>query len=357
MADKFTRFLGGAASGITNPKGNLGDWRHASRVFAQNTFALAPKTKFSYHVFFEFDQNAIAMALQFAAKHKLEAGLLVKTVDLPKVTIETDIKNQYNRKKIVYKNINYDPVNITMHDDNVGVTNALFALYNGYYSNDRFNKPEAWMEARGPYRPINESNAFRYGLDVDTVNEQPPFFKSITIYTMGRQRFVSYKLVNPHIANWSHGNVSYAESNGTMESVMTLNYEAVIYGAGKVTKGDQGEPKGFGSFKYDVTPSPLSIFGGTTTTLFGPGGLLAGATNVLADAKTIFGDNYADPLASGGDFLSTAIGALNVAKSLGQINSRTLAAEAQSILLNPGSSISGLRGINISREGSPNAPI
>jgi hypothetical protein len=349
MADKFTRFLGGASSGITNPKGNLGDWKHASRVFNENSFALAPKTKFSYHVFFEFNQNAIAMAPQFAEKHKLEAGLLVKSADLPKFNIETDIKNQYNRKKIVYKNINYEPINITMHDDNVGVTNALLTLYNGYYSNDRFMKPDAWGSGKGPYSTTNESNAFRYGMDTDNIGGSQPFFKSITIYTMGRRRFVSYQLINPHIANWSHGNVSYAESNGTMESVMTLNYEAVIYGAGEVTKGAQGNPKGFGSFKYDVTPSPLSIFGGTTTTLFGPGGLLAGATNVLADARTIFGDNYANPSASGANFLQTAIGALNVARSLGQINSDSLRQEATGLLLNPSSNISGLRGIGISR--------
>jgi hypothetical protein len=349
MADKFTRFIGGIGSGITNPKGNLGDWKHATRVFSQNTFALAPKAKFSYHVFFEFNPNAVAMAPQFAEKHKLEAGLLVKSTDLPKFNIETDVKNQYNRKKIIYKNINYEPVNITMHDDNVGVTNALWALYYGYYSNDRFNNPNAWGEAKGPYSRLDEG--FRYGLDTDESDRRvrEPFFRSITIYTMGRRRFVSYKLINPHIATWSHGNVNYSESNGTMESVMTLNYESVIYGAGEVSKGDQGEPKGFGSFKYDVTPSPLSLFGGTTSTLFGPGGLLAGATNVIADAKRIFGDNYADPSAGGLGLLNTAIAAINIHKSLSQINSKSLAQEAQSLLLNPSSNISGLRGISISK--------
>ena len=352
MADKFTRYLGGVSSGITNPKGNLGDWKHASRVFNENSFALAPKTKFSFHVFFEFNKNAIAMAPRFAEKHKLEAGLLVKSADLPKLNIETDVKNQYNRKKIVYKNINYEPVNITMHDDNVGVTNALLTLYNGYYSNDRFLKPDAWAAGRGPYKNVTEANAFRYGMDVDGAGAgHEPFFKSITIYTMGRRRFVSYQLINPHIANWSHGNVSYTESNGTMESVMTLNYEAVIYGAGAVTKGEQGNPKGFGSFKYDVTPSPLSIFGGTTTTLFGPGGLLAGATNVIAGERDeIFGkDNYTDPLGGGGFNLNSVIGAINVARSLDQINSDTLKQEATGLLVNPSSNISGLRGIGISR--------
>lgn len=357
MADKFTRFLGGVSSGITNPKGNLGDWRHASRVFNENSYALAPKTKFSYHVFFEFDRNAIAEAPNFAEKHRLEAGLLVKSVDLPKFTLETDIKNQYNRKKIIYKNITYDPVNITMHDDNVGVINAMWALYYGYYVNDRFNSPNAWGEATGPYKPVPKPG-FKYGLDtsVDPASPgsdyqeklKPPFFKSITIYTMGRRRFVSYKLINPHVSSWNHGNANYSESNATMESTMTLNYEAVIYGAGSVVKGGQGEPKGFSQFKYDITPSPLSLLGGTTTTLFGPGGLIAGATNILADSKAIFGENYSDNLLASRNFFDNVVGAINVARSLQNINADTLRQEAGAILSNPDNNVvSGLRGIRL----------
>ena len=53
MANKFTRFLSGAGSGILNPKGNLGDPRHASRMFVDDAFARAPRTKFLFHVFFE----------------------------------------------------------------------------------------------------------------------------------------------------------------------------------------------------------------------------------------------------------------------------------------------------------------
>ena len=50
----FDGFLDNLISGVLNPKGNLGDWRHASRTFVKNSFRLAPKVKFLYHVAFTF---------------------------------------------------------------------------------------------------------------------------------------------------------------------------------------------------------------------------------------------------------------------------------------------------------------
>jgi hypothetical protein len=140
MASPFTKFLTSVAQGITNPKGQLGDFRHAERLYIDGNYRLAPRTKFSYHVVFEIDPMALK-SLNFKGKHIGETEMLVKTADLPKYTIDTVTKNQYNRKKVIQKQINYDPVTLTLHDDNDGVTNAMWALYYGYYYRDR-NVPQ-----------------------------------------------------------------------------------------------------------------------------------------------------------------------------------------------------------------------
>ena len=75
MANKFTRFLNGFVTGLTNPKGIMGDWRHATRLFIDDTMRLAPRTKFNFYVNFEIDQSAIK-APNFDANKILEAGLL-----------------------------------------------------------------------------------------------------------------------------------------------------------------------------------------------------------------------------------------------------------------------------------------
>jgi hypothetical protein len=334
MANQFTRFLKGAVQGALEPKGNLGDFRHASRLYVDNTMALAPRTKFLYHVYFDINPLAL-QAPQFKERHIEEAGLLVKTADLPKFNLDFVTKNQYNRKKLVYKMINYEPVTITMHDDNLGVINAMWALYFGYYSRDRFNDPvKAWQV--DPYKEDGLSMS-RYGLDNDRTSV--PFFRSIQIFTMSRKRFNSYTLINPIITAWNHGQVDQSSNSGTMEGQMTIAYESVLYGTGEVANNN---PKGFANLKYDKAPSPLSIFGGGTSTLFGEGGVIAGAS-------TIFGNLYnRSAFDSPASFLRTVAGALNTYKNLRNIakNPDLLRQEGINILLTPGAVTNIVSGIS-----------
>ena len=50
MANFLSGFLDNLGSGLSRPKGNLGDFAHASRLFTDSRMRLAPKTKFLYHV-------------------------------------------------------------------------------------------------------------------------------------------------------------------------------------------------------------------------------------------------------------------------------------------------------------------
>ena len=97
MASKSVSQL---VAGATNPKGNLGDFAHASRLFVDADMRLAPKVKFLYHVSF-FINMAALKDVGFKMKHQNEINMLVKRADLPKFTITTETLNQYNRKKIV----------------------------------------------------------------------------------------------------------------------------------------------------------------------------------------------------------------------------------------------------------------
>jgi len=347
MANKFTRFLKGVAQGITQPKGNLGDFRHAARLYVDNTMALAPKTKFSYHVYFDVNPLAV-QAPQFKEKqHIEEAGLLVKSADLPRFNFESVTKNQYNRKKIVYKMLNYEPVNLTFHDDNVGVVNALWALYLGYYSRDRHNPADqanvAWDS--DPYTAYNKAQPFKYGLDND--RKQDPFFRSIQLFTMGRKRFNQYVLINPVITMWNQGQVDQGAGNGTIECQMTIQYESVLYGWGDV---EPNFPQGFANLHYDKAPSPLSIFGGGTQTLFGPGGVISGAEQIFGQLSN------RSAFSSPESFLRTVAGALNTYRNLRNIanNPDLLRQEAVNILLTPGSvtnAISGVSGVLFPKSG------
>jgi hypothetical protein len=263
MANKFSAYLGDFLSGYLNPKGNLADYQHAARLYIDDTFRLAPKNKFLYYVVFNLNPNAID-SIEFQDRHALELNYLVKSMDLPKYTLNTETLNQYNRKTNVYTKIVYDPITLTMHDDNNGITNMLWALYYGYYFNDRNNgsdiydsiSPAAYQ--RNTYKSKNRF-PYRYGLDTEGPNglsgTSAPFFDSIQLFTLSRQRFFSYLLCNPKITKWDHDNMDQSDGAGIVENKMTLAYDAVIYNSGMV---DVDDPAGFAVLHYDNTPSPIA---------------------------------------------------------------------------------------------------
>ena len=102
------------------------DFAHASRLYADNVFALAPKAGWLYYVEFDIDPSALT-DLQWANQQRVtEVGMLVKSADLPKFNIQTEVVNQYNRKTVIQKGINYTSVNIAMHDDQSNVVHNMW---------------------------------------------------------------------------------------------------------------------------------------------------------------------------------------------------------------------------------------
>ena len=241
-------------------KGNLGDFSHASKLFVDSDMRLAPKVKFLYHVVFDINTSAL-LSLGFKYKNQNEINMLVKKVDLPKFTIQTETINQYNRKKVIQNKIDYNPVSITFHDDSYGVTRQLWENYYGYYYAD-----QAAASMFGAYDPRNsiKSGTFilsPYGLDNASTK---PFFNKITIYQMSKGSWNSYTLINPLISNWNHDQLDYSQ-NAPTENSMSVIYESVKYDTGTVS---QGSPPGFGVDHYDTVRSPLTLgsVGGSQTT-------------------------------------------------------------------------------------------
>ena len=369
MANLLSGFLNNLGGGLTNPKGNLGDFAHASQLYTTNSFRLAPKTKFLYHVVFNFHPSALNKALSFKMQHQSTVGMLVKAVDLPRFKISVDQTHQYNRKKQVQTKLEYDPINIQFHDDNLGVTTQLWSTYYGYYYAD-----SSWGGSSGaiggfgglagfvsnlvpgvskllgvassvvgstpttiPAYQRNsykgeKANKFKYGLDN---NSAAPFFTSIQIFQMSRHQYQSFTLVNPIITSWQHDTMDNSSSD-TVTNTMQVAYEAVIYGQGSVGIGN---PKGFAGEYYDKSPSPLSLLGGGKVGLFGAGGILDGATDVLGGLLS--GRAFSSP----GAFLGTVIKGANTLKNAKKLSKEGLRQEGFNLLTG---ALGAATGVNVS---------
>jgi hypothetical protein len=230
----------------------LRDQRHASRLFADDQFRLAPKFNWLFHVAFGINPAALK-TIDIAQRHGNEIGMLVKSVTLPKFTMATDQVNQYNRKKQIQRQHKFESSTIKFHDDNMSLINNLWQNYYSYYYADSRSALKAGAYNRNAIRNY-DSITSNYGLDNGSTI---PFFTYIKIYQMARHEYVSYTLHNPIIKSWDHSTVGYEDKN-LHDFTMMVDYEAVSYGSGKVTAGD---PIGFGVEHYDSSPSPLQSLG------------------------------------------------------------------------------------------------
>ena len=291
----------------------LRDYRHANKTFTANSFELKPRYKFLFHVSFTLNYKEIpGLAAAMGIDDVKNVSLLVKTIDLPKYSIATDTLNQYNRKRVIQTKINYDPINITFHDDYGDLARTLWYNYYSYYykdPNQQYLEPNNTNGSIGP--SANRQAGFGYN-DRDIYSDQrtgnvndwgyigesfvdtntgdtgkPPFFRDIRIYGMDQRKYAEYVLINPIITNFNHDQYSYAEGGGTMQNSMTLAYETVKYYSGAIgSQRPDINVQGFADpAHYDTELSPLAR-PGANRTVFGQGGLLDVGAGILQDLQS-----------------------------------------------------------------------
>jgi hypothetical protein len=96
---------------------------------------------------------------------------------------------------------------------------------------------------------------------------------------------------------------------------MTVAFESVNYDWGSNTK----EPKNFNKNFYDKTPSPLSVGGNGSSTIFGQYGVLSGAADVLGTLGS-------------GNIIGAAIKGVTLARNASKINKASLKSEATNVI-------------------------
>jgi hypothetical protein len=306
----------------------LRDYTHASKTFRTNNYELTPRTKFLFHCFFNVNIGQIpALAAAFQNNDIASVGLMVKTTDLPSYQITNETLNQYNRKRIIQTKINYQPVTITLHDDQSDLIRNLWYNYYTYYYKDStygYNNVPAQHGTSGQNAIMQ--NGFGYntadtysarqntdwgyigegyadsspGTASGNNNGKPRFFNDITIYGLAQKRFASYTLINPIITDWKSDQYDYSQGAGTMSHTLTVAYETVKYMSGPIG-GAQSSTSvaGFADpAHYDTTKSGLARPGGTAT-VFGQGGIVDAVAGSVEDLQA---------LASGRGGLSNIIG-------------------------------------------------
>ena len=311
----INNFLKGFQDGLPGMK----DYRHASRLYVDDNHKLMPKQKFLFHVVFNTDETLFVDG--FNANERYELNMLVKACDLPKYGINLEEKVQYNKKMYSATRIQYEPVNITFHDDHADTVNAFWKKYYEYHIADSVSmNSDLQISATKDslYDSIdtkgNGNRMNKYGLDTPAARGRP-YLKGIEIFVLHKKRFTSMTLVNPVIGSFSHDNLDAADGGGVLQNTMNIFYETVIYKAGIINRNNV---PGFATVHYDNEPSPLSVLGGGTNSIFGPGGVVDGIGSVIRNVQT-------------GNILGAILGASNTYNNAKKIKKRDVKEELKGI--------------------------
>ena len=297
-------------AGATHP------YDHATRLFLSDNFRLAPKQSFLYYVCINVDQSALQSILGGLASDSVgsqtlieqyETGLMAKRVELPKFNIQTRSLKAYNRKNIFQTGIMYDPLSITFHDDAADTVTKFWNDFYTYYYRDSDYDATLYTV------PHKYQSRTREGWGFSPRNGNlKPFIRDIQIFSLHNKRFTEYRLINPVITAWRHGEHDSSAGNGTLDSTMTVDFETVKYRTGYVNPVDVN---GFAVIHYDDTPSPIS---NSTTNIFTDDGLIGAIEGTSTDLAR------PDGTGSGSGILSSIIDAYRFYNNIKDTNFRQI---------------------------------
>lgn len=218
---------------------------------------------------------------------------LCHTVEGPKFQIQQDVINQYNRKRVINRKIDYDPVSLRMYDtvDGLGLkfvkmlyefefNNARLYLDSGYGTDGKY------MGSNGGHRDNYQesvlTNEYQFkGYHNFGMRSQPEhthrIIKSIDLYQLAGTLYSRAKMIHPRLSRMDMDQLDYSSSAVTNLS-MGFQYENLLFdevavkdtslpsnvdGAFKKTSGkyeDWVRPNG--QLAKDTLPPPAD---GTTT--------------------------------------------------------------------------------------------
>ena len=308
---RINNFLKGFQDGLPGMK----DYQHASRLYIDDNFKLMPKQKFLFHVVFNTDETLFVNG--FNANERYQLNMLVKQCDLPKYNMSYEEKTQYNKKMYNATRISYDPVNITFHDDHADTVNAFWKKYYEYNIADSIgmNSDLTINNTKDDYYAFGDARqTTKFGMDTPKKTKKP-YLKGIEIFVLHKKRFTSMTLVNPVIGSFAHDNLDQANGQGVMNNTMQILYETVIYKSGIVNRNNV---PGFATINYDNSPSPLSVLGGGTNSIFGPGGIVDGIGSVISNVQS-------------GNILGAILGASNTYNNAKKIKKKDVKEELKGI--------------------------
>jgi hypothetical protein len=211
------------------------------------TFDSIPRFKNQYFVAFKYSPLA-GPEIGIDPKDLIGITHRVKTIDAPRMDIETETLNQYNKPRILPTKLNYNPITITFWDDRSNeVTNFWKQIYEFYFHNGR-RSGEASYGVRdsntitdltlGNSAPPAAYNNYGYyvGNKANTFN----LFQHMSLYLVANKACHRIDLINPYLQSMQHDQFSQEMSGELAQNTVTWGYENVVYYGRQAIENEPG---------------------------------------------------------------------------------------------------------------------
>lgn len=191
-----------------------------------------PRVKFEGYVNFVFNRNLASFLDMENHTYKTNITSLVRRANLPQVTFRNQVRNQYNKKRIVTTGVEYAPVSVSVFDT---INNEWLQILMRYFSylfmNPRNKNSDGDRDihfyTNSSLENINAgftSTSFKSGEAGFNLQRDKQFFERIDIIMYHGKRGVQYSMTNPIINNFNFGDMDYA-SNEAVEFTIEFDYE------------------------------------------------------------------------------------------------------------------------------------
>lgn len=263
MAKSFEGIFGG----VFDQRVYLRDSRHAANAYGFNKADLSngtPRHKFEFFIRINFNPHPEVRDFVRAFLNETDKDMvstMVKTITMPSMNIDTEILNQYNKKRISQTRIDYNPISITFHDSVEGRTLRLWEMYYEYYFRDGV-APEKLGPGSAPSEVGGALNTFlagfldefsggsptpkrdareydndlikdgfndNYGYNLSRVGNHKYLIDSIDIFQIHGGKFSKTEIIRPRVTAFNHDTLDYEDSGGLVEMRFDFVYEGVVY--------------------------------------------------------------------------------------------------------------------------------
>lgn len=222
---KFTRFVGPHS----NDKFYARDFRNGYRFRPDVN---PPRQQFQGYVNFIFNRSVLQFLANSNLTFKTSLSSLIRRATLPGVDFRTEVKNQFNKRRIVTTGLDYTPVEFTLLDTlNNDWLTVLMKYYAYNFMNPRNKNRFADRDITTNKAMIDEMSGSMFKGDTFNSNEagfnlqfEQNFFERIDFILYHGGKGVQYSVTNPTITAFRTKEIDYASSE-FMEFTITADYE------------------------------------------------------------------------------------------------------------------------------------